>query len=180
MQMRPQVQLASMIKAMKDVVIPALDSKNDLAVQQAQLVVGLLNLMAHQLPLQFQFDRDELRRLIASARALSQLHSSDPAIEAAARQLVARSAQAASVLERCGLDPEALTAAVRDLREATGMLATAAESGADPAALHAVETAILDLSKQQLLRDRSLMLPQGWEPDPTAVPAIETLLHGDR
>ena len=54
--------------------------------------------------------------------------------------------------------------------------AAAAAGGGDKAALALVESTILSLSKEQLLRDRSLMLPQGWEPDPKAVPAIEELL----
>lgn len=35
MQLRSEIQLASMIKAMRDVVIPALDSGNRLAIEQS-------------------------------------------------------------------------------------------------------------------------------------------------
>jgi hypothetical protein len=34
----------------------------------------------------------------------------------------------------------------------------------------------LVMSKQQLLRDRSWLLMQGWEPDPKSVPGIAELL----
>jgi len=80
------------------------------------------------------------------------------------------------VLERCATDPVELTTAMRDMREATGVLMTASSGGQDETALALVESAVLSLSKEQLLRDRSLMLPQGWEPDPKAVPAVEELL----
>ena len=176
MQLRTEIQLSAMIRAMKDVVIPAVDAKNELAMQQAQMVVGLLNLMSHQLPVQFRFDRDELQRLVASAQSLSKLKSQDPAIGEAAAQLQACSARATDVLERCATDPVELTTAVRDMREATSILMTATSGGQDKVALDAVEGVVLRLSKEQLLRDRSLMLPQGWEPDPTAVPEIEKLL----
>ncbi|MCK9285646.1 MAG: hypothetical protein M0P39_15350 [Rhodocyclaceae bacterium] len=177
MQLRSEIKLASMIKAMKDVVIPSIDAKNDLAIQQAHLIVGLLNLMVHQLPVQFRFDRDELKRLIDCAQGLSGLSTDDPSIGEANKTLGTRCAAAAAVLERCAGDPAELTAAVRDLREATGELMAAAASGRDTAALGVVEKAVLSLSREQLLRDRSLMLPQGWEPDPTLIPEIQSLLQ---
>ena len=122
MQLRSEIQLASMIKAMKDVVIPAVDAKNDLAIQQAHLIVGLLNLMVHQLPMQFRFDRDEVQRLIAAAQSLSQLPTADRAIGEAAQQLEASRAAAAVVLDRCTTDPAELVTAVRDMRETLGAL----------------------------------------------------------
>jgi len=74
MQLSTEIQLSTIIRAMKDAVIPAVDAKNKLAMQQAQMVVGLLNLMSHQLPVQCRFDRDELQRLVTSAQSLSKLN----------------------------------------------------------------------------------------------------------
>lgn len=176
MQLRSEVQLASMMKAMTDVVIPAIDAKNDLAMQQAQLIVGMLNLMAHQLPIQFRFDRDELQRLVKSAEGLSLLSSNDSAVSTAVEQLAASSDAALRVLEHCTLDPAELVASVKTMREATSMLMAAVSRSNDKAAFTTVEQAVLALSKEQLLRDRSLLLVQGWEPDPAAIPPIETLL----
>lgn len=177
MQLRPEIQITAIIKAMKDVVIPAVDSDNKLAVEQAQLIVGLLNLMAYQLPRLYRFDRDELKRLLDGASELATLRSRDPAIMAAARQLFTCQETARRVLDRCTADPAELTDAVRDMRQATGALMSAAAKGADPATLTWIEKAVLDLSREQLLRDRSLLLPQGWEPNPAAVPDIDTLLQ---
>ena len=43
-----------------------------------------------------------------------------------------------------------------------------------------IEQRVLEYSKQQLLRDRALVVLQGWEPDPDALPSIESLLaEGD-
>lgn len=176
MLLRADMQLASIIKAMKEVIIPAVDGQNSLAIQQAQLIVGLLNLMAHQLPVQFLFDRDELRRLIACAQNLSEVSTNDPAIGEAMKQLAAGRAAAAAVLEHCTADPANLLAAVRDMREATSVLMSAAASGSDKEALGKVERIILDMSREQILRERSLLLSQGFEPDPAAIPPIETLL----
>ncbi len=177
MQLRPEIQITAIVKAMKDVVIPAVDADNKLATEQAQLIVGLLTLMAHQLPRLFHFDCDELQRLIACASQLEAIPGGDPAIGAAQARLGADATRATALLERCSVNPAALTEAVREMRAALATLMSAAAPGQDPAALRVIEGAVLDLSRQQLLRDRALLLPQGWEPDPTAIPDIDTLLR---
>lgn len=177
MQLRPEIQLTAIIKSMKDVVIPAVDAENKLAMEQAHLIVGLLTLMAHQLPRLFSFDRDELQRLLDRAADLTTLQSPDPAIAAAVQQLAASQGTASSVLARYTTDPAELTDAVRDMRQATAALMAAAAISTDADALARVEKVVLQLSREQLLRDRALMLPQGWEPDPSAIPEIDTLLQ---
>lgn len=176
MQMRPEIQIGSMIKALKDVVMPALDPANKLALEQSQLIVGMLKLLASQLPLQFRFDRDELARLAGCADALGATASADPGVRAAIAHLEARNTAARGVLERCGLDPAALLASVRELRAAVGGLVKAAADAGDLDAALRIEKAILAMSKEQLLRDRALMKQQGFEPDPAALPDIELLL----
>lgn len=177
MQLRPEIQITAIIKALNDVVIPAVDADNKLAMEQAHLVVGLLKLMAYQLPRLFRFDRDELQRLLDGAGALATLQSSDPAIMAAIRQLLACQATSTRVLARCSADPAELTDSVRDMRQAAGALMSAAAVSPDLAALAQVEKTVLALSQEQLLRDRALLLPQGWEPNPAAVPDIDALLQ---
>ena len=73
MQMRPDPQIKSVIKAMNDVVLPAVDPQNKLAQEQVRLCMGLLGLMAKQLPLQFRFDCDELARLSAYSAELQRI-----------------------------------------------------------------------------------------------------------
>lgn len=176
MQMRPEIQIASVIKAMKDVVMPAIDPANKLAVEQSQLIVGLLSLLRTQLPVQFRFDRDELGRLFSCAETLKEIPATGSGVKAALDKLTASSAAAAAVLERCRLDPAELTISVRDMREAMGSVVSAVAGASDPGAQLRVEKIILAMSKDQLLRDRSLMKMQGWEADPASLPDIEELL----
>jgi hypothetical protein len=176
MQMRPEIQIASVIKAMKDVVMPAIDPANKLAVEQSQLIVGLLSLLSTQLPVQFRFDRDELGRLFSCAETLKEIPATDSGIKAALDKLSASSATASTVLERCKLDPAELTICVRDMREAIGSAVVAVTGTTDLSTQLYVEKIILDMSKDQLLRDRSLMKMQGWEANPASVPDIQELL----
>lgn len=176
MQLRSGIQLASIIKSMSDVVIPAIDPANTLALEQSRLILGLLALMRRQLPLQFDFDRDELQRLLDCAKAVADQRVTAPAAQAAQQTLAAASRSAAIALDACRMPPTALTDAVRGLRAALGGVVSAlAADGAD-AAGHRIERLIIDMSRAQLLRDRALVKQQGWEPDPAAVPEIETLL----
>jgi hypothetical protein len=176
MQMRPEVQIASVIKTMTDVIIPAIDPANRLAIEQSQLIIGLLSLLNTQLPLQFRFDRDELGRLLANAETLKATPANDPGTRAALDKLAVISAAACTVLDRCTLDPVLLTQSVRDMRVAMGSVVVAAAGTADLDTQLRVEKIVLNMSKDQLLRDRSLMKMQGWEADPAALPDIEDLL----
>lgn len=176
MQLRPEIQITSMIKAMTDVILPAVDPLNKLAVEQSQLVVGMLSLMARQLPVQFKFDCDELERLLASAKRMQELPAGDGKVKAALGRLAERGQKAADVLERVKLDPAEVLAAIRALREAMGAIVCTLGETADTAAQLKVERIVLDLSKEQLLRDRAMLVMQGFERDPAALPSLESLL----
>lgn len=179
MQMRLEVQIAAMIKAMTDVVIPAVPADNKLAAEQARLVVGMLGLMARQLPLQYRFDRDELRRLLATAGALEALDLGGGAAAAAARALAASSEEAARTLSRCAGDPDELRQAVRQLRAALCALADGLDDTVPAPGRRALEDALLAMTREQTLRERALVKSQGWEADPDAIPEIEELLAKD-
>lgn len=176
MQMRPEVQIAAMMKALADVVIPALPPENKLAVEQANLVVGMLNLMKLQLPVQFRFDRDELQRLVETADSLNAVATSDAGTAAAIERIGEPRQRARGALERCQAGPDELYASILELRAALCELVDVCAGSADAAARERIETVLMSMSKAQLLRDRALMKPQRWEPDPAAVPDIETLL----
>lgn len=158
MQIRPDIALQAVLKSLQDVVLPALDPENKLAQEQAQLVVGLLSLVALRLPLQFRYDVDELARLVELARTLG-LDPGGPA----------------EVLRRAGADPDEVVAAVGALRAAIGdRTDTLGDADTDARA------AVLTAAREQHLRERSWLLMQGWEVDPASVPAIEKLIGGDR
>ena len=177
MQMRPALQIRSVIKAMTDVVLPAVDPANKLAQEQARLVIGTLSLLAQQLPLQFRFDCDELSRLLKLAAALRQAARGGPETTACVEAMTPAAAAAALALEQAQGGPEAIESAVRDLRSATSMVVRAVYRDGSDKAVRQVQETVLAVTKEQLLRDRSWVLMQGWEPDPAAVPEIRDLLE---
>lgn len=136
----------------------------------------MLNLMASQLPIQFQFDRHELGRLAGCLDALAAICAEAPALQAMAGGLREQQLAADDLHARCSVDPAELTAAVRALRETVSAVVVAAGQQAPVATAERIERVVLGLSRKQLLRDRALVAPQGWEADPTAVPPIRGLL----
>ncbi|WP_143068818.1 hypothetical protein [Solimonas aquatica] len=166
-----------MIKALSEVVLPAVDAGNQLAQEQTRLTIGMLNLMAQQLPLQFRFDCDELARLLEFSRQLCEQTQGGPGCEAARAELAQGSEHAAEVLQRAAAGPSQVEQAVRELRRLSGVLIGVCSSAMNLEGQDRVARLVLAMSKAQLLRDRAWLLPQGWEPDPQALPPITELLR---
>ena len=176
MQSRPDIQIKSILKAMTDVVLPAVDPQNKLAQEQARLCMGLLGIMAKQLPLQFSFDCNELARMSAYSAELQRISSGGTETSDALAALKTATRSADATLERAQASPQDVEQAVRSLREATGSLVSSVFRDGDVAVQGQVQRATLDMSREQLLRDRAWVVAQGWEADPKALPPIEELL----
>lgn len=176
MELRPALQIQTVIKAMTDVVLPAIDPDNKLAQEQARLVIGMLNLVAQRQPLMYRYDRDELSRFLALADTLRSQARDLPQAMDALRALERCVEAGADVLERARAEPSELERANFDLREKIGALITAIYTGADTASLKHVSATVTAHAREQLLRERSWLIAQGWEADPKSLPAIETLI----
>ncbi len=176
MQLRSALQIQTIVRAMTDVVLPATDPSNKLALEQGQLIVGMLNLMALQLPLQFRFDCDELSRLLAFSDELRRRGKGEGGIMAALSELADATRVGADVLERARAEPHEVVDAVRLLRGTSSAAVQAVFADGDAATQAAIQEAVLRMSEEQILRDRSWVITQGWEPDPKSIPQIESLL----
>ncbi|MBL6750033.1 MAG: hypothetical protein ISP90_05890, partial [Nevskia sp.] len=154
----------------------AIDPANTLAQEQARLVIGTLGIIAQRLPLQYRYDRDELRRGIELAGRLGERLPASGEAAAALRQLAASAAQGTEVLERARAEPAELEGAVRALRSAVGEVIQAAYPAADAAGRKTLGALVADASREQLLRERAWLSPFGFEPDPKLIPPVETLL----
>jgi hypothetical protein len=180
MQLRQELQLATMIKTMTDVIMPAIPPEHSLAIEQSQLIVGMLSLMTKQSDVQYSFDCDELQRLIRVADKLERICANHSSARQALDQLFEKRAIASDVLRQCGAAPSELHHSVRGLRTAITQLTSQVIASSDRKQEVRGQTTktILEFSREQCLRDRSLMQPQGWEKTP--IPAIADLLHEGR
>jgi hypothetical protein len=176
MQLRPANQIPCLIKAMNDVVLPAIDPANTLAQEQARLVVANLGILLQRLPLEYRYDRDELERTLElSGRLRGQVRGSGETA-AALECLGAAAARGAGVLERAGADPAELQESVRALRNAVGALIQATFAQGDAGNCRTLRGLVQEASREQLLRERSWLALYGFEPDPKLIPPIESLL----
>jgi hypothetical protein len=177
MQMRPAVQLQSIMKSMKDNVLPAIDPNNKLAAEQGKLILGMLNVMSQRMHLEYRYDRDELERLIGFAALLHRQPERGPDTKAALQALASVMARAANVLDRAKAEPSELVDAIKTLRANAGAVVQAICAEGDPESKEAVREGVLANAKEQLLRERSWLVMQGWEADPSELPPIEGLIR---
>jgi hypothetical protein len=156
------LQLRVVIRALRDVVLPAVDSGNRPALEQLHLSIATLVMAEARLPLAGGRLRAELANAIALAEA------------ADAAALAAPLSTAKAVLE----DPRADT---RDLEIHKARLLTAVstlvdDAPGDGARADSLARAVVATSKPQFDLIRAWCLPAGFEPDPDEVPPIERLL----
>jgi hypothetical protein len=176
MNLRPLMKIQTAMKAMTDVVLPAVDPNNKMAQEQARLVVGMLNLLAETLPLAYRYDLDELERSVQLANTLRQQTGGIASGAESFASLTASAEAGQDVLERARAEPVELENAVFDLRAKIGALITSTYGKADASLRHDLTAAVLTTVKEQLVRERVWVLSQGWEPDPASLPSIETLI----
>jgi hypothetical protein len=178
MDVRPELQIQTMIKAMVDVVLPAVDPNHRMAQEQARLVIATLRLVAQRLPIAYRYDRDELERYAALARdVLVQIGAAVPApTTATLERLVAR---ASDVLDRARAEPAELEAATFEMRAAVGELIQSVDVSGDAPARTRLRKLILEAARTELQRERALVVDMGFETGTAAVPPpIEKQLAG--
>ena len=161
--MNPTLELRfkTMIRALTEVIIPALDPANALAQEQARLLVGHLHAALLQLPHVTQVTQLEETSLNALAMSLITASAGGPLTRAATERV--QSALAAE-------DHSSLTHAIEAL---------IADSAADGCAefLDASRRAVLAHAKTATVLGRSWFKPMGFDSDPASLPAISTLLN---
>jgi len=158
-----------MIKAMIDVVLPAVDPHNKMAQEQSRLIIGTLQLIAKRLPIAYRYDRDELDRYVALARELAK--DFGPAkTGAAVTDLHRVAARGADVLERAQAEPAELEEAIFELRDCVSALVEEVGAVKDAAAKSRLRKVILAASKTELDRERALVVDMGFEADPANLP----------
>ena len=176
MLMRYDIQLQTMIKAMVETVMPAVDPLNVPAQEQSRLVIGTLMLMAEQLPVQYQCDRNELAGMIAFAEEIAScLEGCSGTIAEALSGLTATAHSANTLLSRPGADPADLLAMARAIRSELDLVIDVTFTEDEAQAWRAdVANIVLTQSQNDILRQRVWARSQGFEPADD-LPSIESL-----
>ena len=166
--------LLASIKALNEVVLPAVDPSDPLATEQLRLVAGFLKFLRTRLPQVQDRNRFELEHYLALGERL-------------AGDARLASPQVSQRLDEAIEDARALlrsqTASVADLRSATAAL-SAPISGlvrvvahADPVLRERVEHAVLIESKRWVDMQRAWFVVQGFELHPDELPRLDEALR---
>lgn len=158
----PDLQLSVSIKALRDVVAPAIDPANALAAEQLHLAMVTLEMVRSRLPHMHRIARQELENAISMATAVD-IESRLVEIVAGSRDMLANPA-----INTAYLDTQRLR-----LLEAVSAMFNETQ---DPARRTQMTRAVVAQSKSQCDLARALSLQAGFEPDPADVPELENLL----
>ena len=172
--MMPSIELriATMVRALREVIEPALAPDNPLAREQAQLVAAHLELLARQIPLAQQYEDLSLRATTALATRLVAQAAGGERTLAAAAALQDRLAARVPGDQSAAARRAALGAAM-------DALIAAAHVDASAAFRAALYDAVLADAARQALRDRAWFAANGLDPEQADLPDCRTALGLD-
>jgi len=171
--MSPDLDLRfrTMMAALTDIIMPALDPNNSLAKEQAGLLLGSLAMIRSQIDYSHAFETVDLMAIIALAERLKALigkdaHDADQAVAMGKEVLSGRHATSA------------LRTANRDVRAALRLLIERAER-AGPQIAASVQKAVLAQSDEAIQRERAWVVGTGFDVFPETLKSIPASLGLD-
>ena len=161
------LQLRVVIKALREVVAPAVDPNNRLALEQFHLSLATLGFVESRLPLVRKRVRRELQNAIDLAEAVA----------TAAKQGASPIKTEVIAARAALLDADVDTAEIEALKSRLlAAVSAAVNAPSDAATDLALAKAVVAASKPQFDLTRAWGLPAGFEPEPAEVPPLDGLL----
>ncbi len=160
------VRLATMIRAMTDVIMPALDEAPGLASEQAQLVLGHLHVLREQVVYAGRFEELEYRAAVSMGEAFVAATRGDATTSPASRRLEAALATDAGGRPEDTRDlAEAIRASVEELVRI------------DTKNQARLRSILLEHERTAADLNRSWFAGMGWESGDTGLPSIPELIN---
>ena len=167
------IGLRAAIKSLKDVVTPAVDPANPLAVEQLRMVCGFLSMVCDRLPLRSERVRFDLRSAIELGQALTP--SAAKCDREAASHLENALARGTSLIS----DPSAAEA---DLQTVTAQVSAAtsavirSSSDIDESTRRQIDRAVATNAKGWLDVQRAWFQPLGFDTEAETLPSLTVAL----
>jgi hypothetical protein len=166
------LRLATMIRAMSDVVIPSLGEGHGLAAEQAQLVLAHLHVLRDQVDYAAEFERRELRAASALGHALVSGREGGSGTAAARTRL-----QAVLAME-AGEHPAQMRERAEAIRAAVEELIRASQDDSDEVKAR-VRSVVIVHERMAANDHRAWFAAMGWESGESRLPSIPQLLMDD-
>ena len=165
--------LRGIVKALTDVVAPAVDPTDALAQEQLRLSVDYLNFLRTRLDHLYDRERFELRHNIAMANTIQ---VALPGGAANGEKLAAALDHANRTYSATGLGINVLRAATADLGAAIRDVVRASANYDEPVRRQ-LNIAVLDATDDRVRLERAWYLPLGFDPSPAEVSSLEDLFR---
>ncbi|MFN3468567.1 MAG: hypothetical protein ACK4Z7_02600 [Novosphingobium sp.] len=152
-------RLASVVRALSEVILPHLPPEASLAQEQVHLCIGHLQIIRAQIDEAPAFERGELADALALAEALADGISGGRETTNALAALASARAEAATP----GESPSAVRTARRNVHQAIEALVKAAACDADTPSRAFLSAEILRHESERSLKDRQWFAPFGFD-----------------
>jgi hypothetical protein len=170
------LRIHAMIRSLREVVLPALPSDAMLAIDQANILVGYLGIMAEQHDRVFEYLLVELSEYAELLSALVEdAHGAQSIADAVARARAALG-MAAPILQMAIPRQGELSVLIRSLKESVDELLLAARQDGTPAYRQASTKRVMQQAEQQILRERAWFRASGFELDASRLPSLDAVL----
>jgi len=170
------LRIHAMIRSLRDVVLPALPKNEMLAIDQANILVGYLGIMAEQHDRVFEYLLVELSEYAELLSAMVEDGHGAPSIEEAVAKARAALGIAAPILQISIPRQGELGALVRSLKESVDDLLHAAQLDGTSAYRQASAQRVMQQAERQILREREWFRASGFELDAGQLPPINDVL----
>jgi hypothetical protein len=171
------MRIKSMMRALTEVILPAIDRTQLLAVDQGNILLGTLRIMLRQNDKAYQFLMVELRQYTEVARQLVEMADGGDATQGACAETAAALAEAAPIAALAIPSQAELAVQVEAIKTATDLLLRAANADGAPQFRQAANRLVFDEGGKQLIRERAWVAGAGFELDPASLPPLEVLLE---
>jgi hypothetical protein len=167
-----ELRLTTMMKALSETVLPAVDAHNKAAVEQMHIVIGSLALLREQIDFAHWFEVEEARDmagLIMELAALAALPPTASATDTARRSL--------ALAERHDIRLSTLREANVDLRAMISLLIEEAAAAGDDSLFDRTQALVLAHGKRQIGRERAFVAGTNFDVFPDTLQTIEETLQ---
>ena len=162
------LRIRSMIKALSETVLPAVDTNDRAAVEQLHLVLGSLNMLGQQMDYLHWYEVVETRDMV---QLLEELRAIGGAGETALS-----TAEALDLAARHDVRITALRDSNRRLRDAISQTLTDIFEAGDAENYRKAQSLALKHSRKQILRERAFVAGAGFDVFPDTLVSIEEAL----
>ena len=171
-----RLRLTTVVKALDDIITPALPAGAVFAHEQLALIKKSIGIAIEQIVHEYAFTVRDAKEYLALADALtSHMADNNPVRQ----KLVDAQERGRQIVPETIPDRPAVEAYLHSLKNDVEVAVEVLFADAKLKDMRAVEALILDHSARQTLRERAWTISTGFEKDPASVPPVTGLIYDD-